>query len=80
MDQDSDVVRADEPMLISNEFALVSIRKVYTRNGERLEIVAPKGGSAIRLDPLELESLTWQRHEFFSTLLRNPLGPTSERT
>lgn len=60
---------------ISNEFAVVVLRKIKTRNGERLEISAPKRGFSIQLDPVELECLTWQNHELFSDLLRSPLGP-----
>src|SRR5690606_15738450 len=59
---------------IANEFAHVRVRKVYTRNGERLEIVAPHIGKQIRLDPLELEALTWQTTEVFSKMLEEPFG------
>lgn len=48
---------------------------MWTRNGERLEIVAPRLGKHIRLDPLELESLTWQTTETFSKFLETPFGP-----
>ena len=65
----------DEPLELANEYAAVQVRKVRTRNGERLEIVSPKTGRAIRLCPLELESLTWQTHETFSEFLRTPFGP-----
>ena len=68
------IVGADEPVQIGNEFALVKVRKVYTRNGERLEIEAPKLGLRIRLDALELESLTWQTTETFSKFLETPFG------
>jgi len=78
VDHGPDLLDGEEPVVISNEFAVVEVRKVYTRNGERLEIAAPKLGRAIRLDPLELESLTWQEHPFFSQLLRSPLGPAPE--
>lgn len=64
-----------EPMEIGNEFAYVRVRKVRTRNGERLEIEAPKLGYRIRLDPVELESLTWQPSETFSRFLATPFGP-----
>jgi hypothetical protein len=48
---------------------------VQTRNGERLEIEAPKIGMRIRLDAVELESLTWQTPETLSELVRNrPTG------
>jgi hypothetical protein len=63
---------------LANEFAEVRVRKVHTRNGVRLEIVAPKLGRRVHLDPVELESLTWQTHETFSSFLRTPFGPEPE--
>lgn len=71
--------RPDEPeMRIANEFADIRLRKVYTRNGERLEIEAPRRGYRIRLDAVELESLTWQTADTFSGFLRASLGPEGE--
>jgi len=64
-----------EPLELANEYAAVAVRRVATRNGVRLEIVAPRLGRAIRLCPLELETLTWQSHETFSEFLRTPFGP-----
>jgi len=72
---DDDLLEVGEPIEIGNEFAFVRVRKVLTRNGERLEIEAPKLGHRIRLDPLELESISWQPHETFSTFLEKPFGP-----
>ena len=69
---------SSEPMELANEFAEVSVRKVATRNGVRLEIVAPKLGRGVRLCPLELETLTWQSPETFSQFLSTPFGPESE--
>jgi len=63
------------PLRIGNEFAQVEVRKVYTRNGERLEIRSPRLGRAIQLDALVLESLTWQDPAGFSEWLREPFGP-----
>lgn len=63
---------------IANEFGLARVRKVRTRNGERLEISAPKQSSKIRLDPLQLESLTWQKPEVFDQFLTTPFGPETE--
>jgi hypothetical protein len=60
---------------VTNEFADVRIRKVYTRNGERLRIESPKRGYAVELDAIELESLTWQTKEAFSRLLESSTGP-----
>jgi hypothetical protein len=63
---------------ISNEFTSVRIRKVHTRNGERLEIRSAKLGFWIHLDPLELEALTWQSPALFSELLETPYGPEDD--
>ncbi|GHB59093.1 hypothetical protein GCM10010306_060750 [Streptomyces umbrinus] len=71
--EDSD--GSDDPTIeIINEFAYVRVRRVYTRNGERLEIVAPRRGYRILLDAVELESLTWQNPETFSGFLRASIG------
>jgi hypothetical protein len=71
---DPTVAQASEVIEIGNEFAAVRVRKVLTRNGERLEIDARRLGHRIRLDALELESLTWQSHDLFSKLLESPFG------
>jgi len=60
---------------LANEYAMVTVRKVSTGNGVRLEIVSPRLGRGIRLDPVELETLTWQSHETFSEFLQTPFGP-----
>jgi hypothetical protein len=75
---DEEELPGDEPFELANEYAMVNVRKVYTRNGVRLEIVAPRLGRGIRLDPVELETLTWQSHETFSQWLRTPFGPEPE--
>lgn len=58
-------LRRDEAVEIANEFASVFVRKVHTRNGERLEIEARRRGRLIRLDPLELEALACRDDESF---------------
>ncbi len=65
-------------LTISNEFTTVRVRKERTRNGERLAIVSTKMGQEIRLDSLELESLTWQEPATFSRLLETPYGPEDD--
>jgi hypothetical protein len=65
-----------EWIVIKNEFAEAHVRKVRTRNGERLEIHSPKLGYTIRLDPLELEAISWQSVDTFSRMLDNPWGPS----
>jgi len=64
---------------IANEFADVLVQKVTTRNGERLEIRSPKRGLRIRLDAVELESLTWQTPATFSGFLEGSTGPADGR-
>lgn len=63
---------------LANEFAVVRVRPIKTRNGVRLEISSPKLSRRIALCPLELESLTWQPTETFSRLLATPFGPEAE--
>jgi hypothetical protein len=60
---------------LANEFAEVRVRKVHTRNGVRLEIMAPKLERKVLLCPLELEALSWQTPETFSKFLETPFGP-----
>lgn len=66
------------PLRVTNEFTSVEVRKVATRNGELLEINSRKLGFVVRLDPLELESLTWQEPVTFSRLLETPYGPEED--
>jgi hypothetical protein len=69
-------MKEDGPGLtIGNEFTTIEVRKIRTRNGERLEILSRRLGLRIHLDPLELESLTWQDASTFSRLLETPSGP-----
>jgi hypothetical protein len=67
------------PVVVANEFAEVFVRRVPTRNGVRLEVLAPRLGRRILLDALELEALTWQEPALFSELLEEPFGPTDPR-
>ena len=60
---------------LANEFAAVTVSVVETRNGVRLRVESPRSGRAIELDPLELETLTWQSHDLFTRLLADPYGP-----
>lgn len=73
-----DDVPAEPALTIANEFTTIRVRKVRTRNGERLEVSSAKLGFSIRLDPLELEALTWQGPELFSGLLHTPYGPEDD--
>jgi len=73
----SDLTVKNTPVIeLGNEFATVHVRKVFTRNGVRLDISSPRLGYSIRLDPLALESLTWQNIDVISKFLETPYGPT----
>lgn len=70
-------VDSEQPIYLVNEFASVRVRKVHTRNGERLEIAALTSGRErrIMLDALVLESLTWRSVLELGQGLRTPFGP-----
>lgn len=72
LDADATVV---QEWSVTNEFAEAHVRKLETGDGERLEIEAPKLGYRIRLAPLEVEGVTWQETETFTTFLETPFGP-----
>jgi hypothetical protein len=61
---------------LGDERAVVHVRPVRTRNGMRLEIRSPRLRHEVRLDPIALESLTWQGPETFRRLLEDPNRPT----
>ncbi|MGQ4599815.1 dihydrodiol dehydrogenase [Nocardia sp. R6R-6] len=62
-------------LVIANEFAAVVVRKVSTRNGERLEIRSANHGQRILLDAIALESLTWSTALEVGKNLETPHGP-----
>jgi hypothetical protein len=62
----------DDYTEISNESAIALVRKVRTRNGVRLEIYSPETDRRVYLDPLLIESLSWQTAETFSDTLQDP--------
>jgi hypothetical protein len=66
--------------VVANEFAAVSVAKVRTRNGERLEIRSLGHDHSIRLDALALEALTWSDALEVGKGLETPLGPDPAET
>lgn len=70
--------RDGDKIVIGNEFSEIQVSKVLTRNGARLLIESPKSGQWVTLDPLELESLTWQNQATFSAMVGRPFGPLIE--
>lgn len=65
---------------IANEFTVVRVGYTRTGSGERLVVTSPRLGYETHLDPLQLESLTWQGPEMFSALLETPYGPGTKIT
>lgn len=72
------VVRADEWQGIGNEFTGVRFRKVYTKNGERLQLFVPRRGHNLVLDAMQLEIVAAQEPSFFSDLHAKALGATTD--
>lgn len=74
LESDADgLVRGSEPFGIGNEFTGVLVRKVWTKQGERLELRVPRTGGRILLDAMQLEILTAQDPERFSELFATQL-------
>jgi hypothetical protein len=71
-DTDERDLRGEDPIEIANEFANVHVRKVHTRNGERLEIRSPRRDTLLRLDPMELEAISGLDPESLARLLEDP--------
>ncbi|MFD9720983.1 dihydrodiol dehydrogenase [Streptomyces sp. NPDC059076] len=65
----------DAEFTVINEFTAVRVSKIRTPNGHRVEIRSLRLGHRIRLDPLALESVTWQSPDVFSHFLDQPFGP-----
>lgn len=68
------IVDAREEFGVGNEFTGVRVRKVWTRQGERLELYVPKRGYHILLDAMQLEIVAAQDPERFSELFAVSLG------
>lgn len=63
-----------EPIGIANEFTGAVVRKVLTRNGERLEVTVPKHGYRTLLDAMQLEIISTLPPEAFTELFARHLG------
>lgn len=73
-EQDNGEGVVEGELTVTNEFTSVRVRKVQTRNGERLEISSLRVPHKIRLDALLLESLSWRSHEDLAKGLETPFG------
>ncbi|MGI9556538.1 MAG: hypothetical protein ACR2N5_01210 [Solirubrobacterales bacterium] len=74
-DEPSDDEEVEFQTFVTNEFTSVRVRKIQTRNGERLEIESRRLPHSIRLDALVLESLTWRSVLELGEGLETPFGP-----
>ncbi|MQY14137.1 hypothetical protein SRB5_42990 [Streptomyces sp. RB5] len=72
------IVRTGEWIGVGNEFTGVRVRKVFTRQGERLEIQVPRHGHRILLDPMQLEIIAVQEPAKFSELFARRFGSHEE--
>lgn len=72
--EDDTVEPVGEPIGIANEFTGVLVRKVRTRNGERLEVTTPKHGYRVLLDAMQLEIVSTLTPETFTELIARRLG------
>lgn len=77
-DLPSGVVSADDWNGVGNEFAGVQFRKVFSRNGERLELYVPRTGARILIDAMALEVLADQKSEFFTQLIAEQFGSADD--
>lgn len=77
-DDDPTVRPVGEPIGIANEFTGVVVRKVMTRNGERLELTTPKSGYRVLLDAMQLEIISTLTPEKFSELFARRFGSHSD--
>lgn len=68
------VVETGEWIGVGNEFTGAQVRKVWTRNGERLQIFVPKKGTSILLDAMQLEIIAAQDASQFTRLFERKLG------
>jgi hypothetical protein len=68
------IVEAGEWFGIGNEFTGVNARKVFTRNGERLQLQVPAKNYDVLLDAMQLEIIAAQDPEQFSWLFQRKLG------
>jgi hypothetical protein len=66
--RDDGVVQAGEVFGIGNEFTGVLVRKVWTKQGERLELSVPKKGYRTLLDAMQLEIVAAQDPSKFTEL------------
>ncbi|MFE6610960.1 dihydrodiol dehydrogenase [Amycolatopsis sp. NPDC057786] len=65
----------DPIIQIANEFTVIQVSYSSAGQRERLLVSSPRLGFQTLLDPLQLESLTWQTPEMYSKLLDTPYGP-----
>lgn len=66
---------------LDHDSSTVRLRTVRTRNGIRLEVSSPRTCRITRLDPVILESLTWQTPETFRGMMDasdRPKAPPQE--
>ena len=74
------IIEVGEWIGIGNEFTGVLVRKVWTRNGERLELHVPAKKYTALLDAMQLEIVAAQDPQQFSWLFQKELGSDDSST
>lgn len=69
MKTSSSQAKRERVVEVADEIASVEISSVVTPCGVRMEITSPDSGESLRLDPLALESLSWQQNSDLSEIL-----------
>jgi hypothetical protein len=77
-DSEDGIVQSGERFGIGNEFTGVQVRKVWTKQGERLELTVPRSGRRILLDAMQLEIVAAQEPEKFTELFAAHLDAHDE--
>lgn len=77
-EQDDGIIKQGDQFSVANEFTGAALRKVWTRQGERLEVTVPKKGYRILLDAMQLEIVAAQDPKRFTELFAIKLGSAEE--
>jgi hypothetical protein len=68
----------ETPVRVTDGDVAVVLSKIHTPKGERLEIADPDSERTVRLDAIQIESLSWQDQAFFAGLVAESSVPAAE--
>lgn len=70
MQLSDEYIKRGEKLNIEDGDLSVSLTKIFTPNGQRLEIAAPAIDQQIRIDAVEVEAISWQERETILAFLQ----------